>query len=125
VLHRQLAEDIQLPADARALISPELERVLLRALDRDPLRRYPDAQSFAAAFDAEIGKLVAAAPRLAVPRARGTAARPAVDADLALAGALAPDTEPVVPPGSAADTEPVFARVRTVELRRPAPRPAR
>ena len=36
-------EDVELPADARALISPELERVLLRALDKDPPRRFPDA----------------------------------------------------------------------------------
>jgi eukaryotic-like serine/threonine-protein kinase len=62
VLHRQLAEDIELPADARALISPELERVLLRALNRDPLRRYPYARSFAVAFDKAIRGLAAAGP---------------------------------------------------------------
>lgn len=92
VLHRQLAEDIQLPADARALISPELERVLLRALDRDPLRRYPDAQSFAAAFDAAIARLLSGA----APLARGTSARQAVDAvdeDFATAGTLV-DADP-------------------------------
>jgi serine/threonine-protein kinase len=127
VLHRQLSEDIQLPADARALISPELERVLLRALDRDPLRRYPDARSFAAAFDAAIAKLVPAAPL-----ARGTAARQAVDADLATAGTLLDadpdvivldpdDLELVLEP----DSEPAFARAQTIEIRRPAPRPSR
>ncbi|HWO24011.1 MAG TPA: serine/threonine-protein kinase [Kofleriaceae bacterium] len=56
VLHRQLAEDIELPADARAQISPELERVLYRALERDPARRYPDARSFAAAFDTAVDR---------------------------------------------------------------------
>lgn len=52
VLRRQISEAIELPAAARALISPQLERVVLRALDKDPARRYPNARSLAIAFDA-------------------------------------------------------------------------
>ncbi len=52
VLHQQLSAAVAFPAGVRALISPELERVLLRALDKDPQRRFPDARSFAIAFDA-------------------------------------------------------------------------
>jgi serine/threonine-protein kinase len=52
VLVRHATEEIEIPADLGALISPELERVLLRALARDPQRRFPDARSFAIAFEA-------------------------------------------------------------------------
>jgi eukaryotic-like serine/threonine-protein kinase len=52
VLRRQIAEPVELPAAARALIPPQLERVVLRALDKDPARRYPNARSLAIAFDA-------------------------------------------------------------------------
>jgi eukaryotic-like serine/threonine-protein kinase len=52
VLRRQISEAVELPAAARALISPQLERVVLRALDKDPARRYPNARSLAIAFDA-------------------------------------------------------------------------
>jgi serine/threonine-protein kinase len=52
VLRRQISEPIELPAAARALLSPQLERVVLRALDKDPARRYPNARSLAIAFDA-------------------------------------------------------------------------
>jgi serine/threonine-protein kinase len=58
VLQRHLTEEVAFPAAARALISPELERVLLRALEKDPARRFPDARSFATAFDEAIGALV-------------------------------------------------------------------
>ncbi|HSK03680.1 MAG TPA: serine/threonine-protein kinase [Kofleriaceae bacterium] len=52
VLRRQISEAVELPAAARALIPPQLERVVLRALDKDPARRYPNARSLAIAFDA-------------------------------------------------------------------------
>jgi serine/threonine-protein kinase len=52
VVRRQISEPIELPAAARALLSPQLERVVLRALDKDPARRYPNARSLAIAFDA-------------------------------------------------------------------------
>jgi serine/threonine-protein kinase len=52
VLRRQISEPIELPAAARALLSPQLERVVHRALDKDPARRYPNARSLAIAFDA-------------------------------------------------------------------------
>jgi serine/threonine-protein kinase len=52
VLRRQLSEAVELPGAARTLIPPQLERVLLRALDKDPQRRFPNARSFAIAFDA-------------------------------------------------------------------------
>jgi eukaryotic-like serine/threonine-protein kinase len=98
VLHRQLAEDVQLPADARALISPELEGVLRRALERDPARRYPDAQSFAAAFDAAIAKLAGTVT---------VSAAPAIHAVPARASTGVPDAELTV------------ARAQTIELRLP------
>jgi serine/threonine protein kinase len=52
VLRRQISEAVELPAAARALIPPQLERVVLRALDKEPARRYPNARSLAIAFDA-------------------------------------------------------------------------
>jgi len=58
VLQRQLDEEVELPADARALISPELEAVMRRALDKDPSRRFPDVRSFAVAFEKAISRLI-------------------------------------------------------------------
>jgi predicted nucleic acid-binding protein len=63
ILERHLTEEIVFPADARALISAELEAVLRRALEKDPLRRYPDAQSFAIAFEDAIRALVPDEPQ--------------------------------------------------------------
>lgn len=57
VLDRRLAPPIVFPAEVRALISPEVECVLLRALEREPERRFPDARGFAIAFDRAIGLL--------------------------------------------------------------------
>ena len=58
MLERQLAAEVEFPAEARALISPALEAVLRRALEKDPERRYPDARSFASAFEEAICALV-------------------------------------------------------------------
>jgi len=52
VVRRQLTDPVVFPADARALMSPGLEVVLRRALEKDPLRRFPDASAFAAVFEA-------------------------------------------------------------------------
>ena len=62
VLHRQLSEPVAFPADVRSLISPALERVLLRALEKEPARRFPDARSFAIAFEQAISPLVGDEP---------------------------------------------------------------
>ena len=57
VLERQLAAPIVFPAQVRASISLMVERVLLRALEKEPQRRFPDARSFAISFDRAIGML--------------------------------------------------------------------
>jgi serine/threonine-protein kinase len=49
VLRRQISEPIELPAAARALLSPQLERVVLRALD-NPRRFYDDTLSGSEGF---------------------------------------------------------------------------
>lgn len=70
VLHRQLSEPIVFPDDVHAMIAPELERVLRRALDKDPQQRFPDAQSFAIALEEAFGAIAAARGERAVaPRA--------------------------------------------------------
>jgi serine/threonine-protein kinase len=66
VLHRQISEPIVFPDDVHAMIAPELERVLRRALDKDPLQRFPDARDFAIALEEAFDAL--AAPGAARPR---------------------------------------------------------
>jgi serine/threonine-protein kinase len=56
------------PSRFNAAVSPELEGVVLRALEKDPARRYPDADTFIAALEharsAVPGTMVAAAPTM-------------------------------------------------------------
>lgn len=100
VLERQLSEQVVFPADVRASISPALEYVLLRALEKDPTRRYPDARSFAAAFDEAIAPLAGLRPEAGpVRRCRRAlasvleigVAEPVIAAYLELAEALVAD----------------------------------
>jgi serine/threonine-protein kinase len=69
VIQRQLSEEVALPDDAREGLSPELERVLLRALAKQPAQRFPDARGFAIAFEQAISALAPEEPMLpaAVP----------------------------------------------------------
>ncbi len=57
IFTRQLTESVRLPANARYLAATSLERVILRALDKEPHRRFPTARAFAAAFDHAIDEL--------------------------------------------------------------------
>jgi hypothetical protein len=100
VLERQLSEQVVFPADVRASLSPALEYVLLRALAKDPTRRFPDARSFAAAFDEAIAPLAGLRPEPELVRrcrrALATvlevgAAEPVIAAYLELAEALLAD----------------------------------
>jgi len=51
IFTRQLTETVRLPKNARYLAATALERVVLRALDKEPHRRFPTARAFAAAFE--------------------------------------------------------------------------
>ena len=57
VLEHQVAAPIVFPEEVRAVISPEVEGVLLRALEKEPERRFPDAHKLAIALDRAIGML--------------------------------------------------------------------
>ena len=49
---QQLKEDPVPPSSYNRAVSPALDAVVLRALQREPYERYPDAESFIAALDA-------------------------------------------------------------------------
>jgi eukaryotic-like serine/threonine-protein kinase len=51
ILQRQMTEAVTFPPEARRVLSSELERILLRALDRNPQQRYQTVAEFAKAFD--------------------------------------------------------------------------
>ena len=58
ILQRQMTEAVTLPQASRALISPELERVLMCALDRNVPYRFQDVRKLARAFDEATRSLV-------------------------------------------------------------------
>src|SRR5690606_11924934 len=54
LVRRLMSAQIPPPSRFNPEISPELDRVVLRALNRDPSQRYHSARAFAAALEASI-----------------------------------------------------------------------
>jgi serine/threonine-protein kinase len=116
---KQVSELPVPPSEINPQVTPELESVVLRALEKDPADRFADADEFIAALDA-------AASRIPSPRA--IAAAEAAAAAAAAGGAvLAPPTGSqtmVVPPGGVAQRPPRRAARQGAGGAPPAPPPA-
>jgi serine/threonine-protein kinase len=83
---KQVSEEPLPPSELNPQVTPELEAVVLRALEKDPADRFADADEFIAALDA-------AASRIPSPRAIA-AAEAAAAAAVAGGGVLAPPSRP-------------------------------
>jgi serine/threonine protein kinase len=60
-MHRVASEDLALPAGLSSEVDDSLRRVLMRALERDPARRWPSAATFRDALKSWLAPLPAAA----------------------------------------------------------------
>ena len=98
---KQVAETPPAPSVLNPAVPPELERVVLRALEKEPARRFADADEFAAALQAA-GRGLGAAPTAATSVAPGVLPLPADATGILpaapLTGSYAYPDAPLAPP---------------------------
>jgi serine/threonine-protein kinase len=111
IIGKHIYEQPPRPREIVPAISPALEGVILRALEKDPARRHPSMRAFAAALEGEAEEEVpAAAPALQAEDSESFAAT----ADTILS--TSPEAAPTMPAASAAVPVATGGRQRTVAM---------
>jgi beta-lactam-binding protein with PASTA domain/predicted Ser/Thr protein kinase len=115
---KQVSEAPVPPSQINPAVTPELEAVVLRALEKDPGDRFADADEFIAALDAAGSRIPSAA---AIAAAEAAAAAAAALPAAAMAGGAPPPLPP--PPAPATGTYPPAGPYREVQREVAAPPP--
>jgi serine/threonine-protein kinase len=118
---KQVSEAPVPPSQINPAVTPELEAVVLRALEKDPANRFADADEFIAALDAAGSRIPSAA---AIAAAEAAAAAAAALPAAAMAGG-APPPLPPFPPAPATGIYPPAGPYREVQREVLAPPPPR
>jgi serine/threonine-protein kinase len=108
---KQVSEAPVPPSRINPAVTPELEAVVLRALEKEPARRFADADEFIAALDAA-GSRIPSPAAIAAAEAAAAAAAPLPAA--AMAGG-APPPLPPLPPAPATGIYPPAGPYREVQ----------
>jgi eukaryotic-like serine/threonine-protein kinase len=117
---KQVSEAPVPPSQINPAVTPELEAVVLRALEKDPTDRFADADEFIAALDAAGSRIPSPAAIAAAEAAAAAAALPAA----AMAGG-APPPLPPPPPAPATGIYPPAGPYREVQREAAPPPPPR
>ncbi|MBV9281526.1 MAG: protein kinase, partial [Chloroflexi bacterium] len=121
VVYQHIYSNLPLPHERNPNITEAMERVILKALAKDPADRYPDMQAFASAVQAATGEAVAAQAGAPSP---GAVAPPATaEPPSGLARTPSPPRKPSGPSTERIDRSTVAAAVQAVEPS-PSPGPA-
>jgi beta-lactam-binding protein with PASTA domain/predicted Ser/Thr protein kinase len=116
---KQVTEAPVPPSQINPAVTPELEAVVLRALEKDPANRFADADEFIAALDAAGSRIPSAA---AIAAAEAAAAAASALPAAAMAGG-APPPLPPPPPAPATGIYPPAGPYREVQREVVAPLP--
>jgi serine/threonine-protein kinase len=119
---KQVSEAPVPPSQINPAVTPELEAVVLRALEKDPANRFADADEFIAALEAAGSRIPSAA---AIAAAEAAAAAAAALPAAAMAGAAPPPLPPPPPRAPATGVFPAAGPHREVRHEALAPPPPR
>jgi serine/threonine-protein kinase len=116
---KQVSEAPVPPSQINHAVTPELEAVVLRALEKDPADRFADADEFIAALEAA-GSRIPSAAHIAAAEAAAMAAAALPAA--ALPGAIAPPPPPPMPSTGVYSAGPTYREVEREVAPVPPPR---